>query len=588
MNSIGIIFLILCGHSLMANALIVSQSAVYRGITFDEALTVNTGATVRFVDSQIQVHQAVNIQPSAYFYSLYTSPQGAFNFYEGIITNMGKFVVDGYNKLISYGIAGGNNGGIVNSGRMLFGLGTGGNLVLKYVTNQGSIYVASPDTSNFLMPYGLNMSPGASICLMNSVYKLQGYTGEASGAGGCISLLGSARIEGGNGGIDSRITVVMSQFSAIIIAGSNEFPMTVSNFGQGNKLGSFYPVQAYGYDPNSGILTIVNTVGLTIRYNIGRGYLPYQFYVTSFVTSGMQPNNAILYNGYAPNGRLACNCDTDFGTYNPFTEYITTVSDVGTTYSADVLITTSMNRRWYTTTSIIPAPPAPSTESSTTSTAPSSIESSTQSSIVESSTEPSIASSTQSSSFEPSPSETPSEVSPTESSILSSSKSVESSIQSSLESATSTDSSTVESATESSILDSSVSDSSTESSAGSSSEASTITPTDTSSSESSIVEETSTDSSTVESSTESSIPGSSESDSSTESSEEPSSETSTDTPSENSTESSTVEDPPSDSSICIQVTVTAEAVTVTVPNPGLPVDTISSLESTTITTTVTT
>ncbi|KAK6457834.1 uncharacterized protein RJT20DRAFT_147582 [Scheffersomyces xylosifermentans] len=309
---------------------------------------------------------------------------------------MGKFVVDGYKKQLSFSYT--NSGGITNSGTMLFGIGSGDSLPLKYVTNYGSIYVVSPsDASSFLTPYGgFTMSPGASICLMNAAYKMQGYPAEVTGTGGCLALLGLARIEGGNGGIDVRVTVVMSQSSSIILFRGNVNPMTISNFGQGNTLGSYYTVDTISYDPSSGIVTIVNS-----------------FHITSVPAPNSQASNAISYSGSAPNGRMACNCDTDFGSYNPFTEYITKVSDAGSTYSADVLITTSANKRWYTTSSIIPAP---SIESSTTSTASSPIESSTQSSIVESSTEPSIASSTQSSSFEPSPSETPSEPSPTESS----------------------------------------------------------------------------------------------------------------------------------------------------------------------------
>ncbi|KAK6457835.1 uncharacterized protein RJT20DRAFT_147587 [Scheffersomyces xylosifermentans] len=510
MYSFSIIFLIGCSLSRVVNGLTVSESEVYRGITFSAPLTVNSGATVRFVDSPIQFHDTVNIQSGASFYTHYTSPPGLFGFFEGAITNSGRFVVDGLNKVISFS-PGANNGGLTNSGSMLFGLGSSVSLPLKNAINYGSIYVASNDDSaSFTVPYGsLRMNPGASLCLQNTVYRMGISNFEMPGTGGCVSLMGFARIDGGIGGIDSRITVVMSADSGIILKTGNQTPMTVSNFGQGNILGSYYQIKSWGYDPTSGVLSIVNSLNSFSRFNIGLGYDTNQFLISTYSLSGSQPSNIVIYTGAAPNGKLTCNCDTNFGSYNPFAEYITTVSDADSTYSADVLITTSPNAVWYTTTSIIPAPAA---ESSTTSTAPSSIESSTQ--IVESSTEPSFASSTQSSSFEPSPSETPSEISPTESSILSSSESV------------------VESSTESSSLDSSVSESSSESSAESSSEISTDTSTDTS------------------------------------------------------TESSIVEDSPSDSSICIQVTVTAEAVTVTVPNPSLPVDTISSLESTTITTTV--
>ena len=272
------------------------------------------------------------VNSSLFFGDINSYGNGFSTTFDGLtITNNGLIVVDSRNLTTGSMIVSWGGSSVTNNRRMYFnGLNSSANSFTLNpnisLTNTGLISFGQDSTSDYSSVVHLKSGSFVNIdtiCLKNVKASL-----ESSIAGdGCITVgensVYATPVESRSGTIGPQ-TIHMTSPSSILYVGSycNTDNIFVKDFGNGNYLTFRTAIASYNYDPDTGILTV--NVATIHKINIGIGYNPHGFSMKSINNHiGFNfINNALVYNGTAPNGFPSACMSCDSPPWTPIINFI--------------------------------------------------------------------------------------------------------------------------------------------------------------------------------------------------------------------------------------------------------------------------
>ncbi|KAK5773562.1 hypothetical protein RI543_005079 [Arxiozyma heterogenica] len=324
------------------NAVIISDNTYLDDISFSSPLTVDKDYFLALVNgNSYSFSKELLVNGSLFVGDINSYGNGFSTTFDGLtITNNGLIVVDSRNLTTGSMIVSWGGSSITNNGRMYFnGLNSSANSFTLNpsisLTNTGLMSFGQDSTSDYSSVVHLKSGSFVNIgtiCLKNVKASL-----ESSIAGdGCITIgensVYAIPIQSSSGTVGPQ-TIYMTSPSSMLYVGSygNTDNIFVRGFGNGNYLTFRTAIAGYNYDPDTGILTV--DVATIHKINIGIGYNPHGFSMKSINNHiGFNfINNALVYNGTAPNGfPSACMpCDSP-----PWIPIINSISSSSSSFSS--------------------------------------------------------------------------------------------------------------------------------------------------------------------------------------------------------------------------------------------------------------